>query len=40
MCIQRADAVNVGGGGKYFGQDRRRRHAKGTPPVNASLTAG
>jgi hypothetical protein len=28
MCIQPADAVNVGGGGEYFGRDRRRRHAK------------
>jgi hypothetical protein len=28
MCIQPADAVNVIGGGKYFGGDCRRRHAK------------
>jgi hypothetical protein len=42
MCIQRADAVNVMGGGKYLGKRLAGRHAKvdADRAVNASLTAG
>jgi hypothetical protein len=40
MCIQRADAVNVGGGGKYFGRIGGGVTQRRTRAVNASLTAG
>jgi hypothetical protein len=39
MCIQRADAVNVTGGGEYFGTGFGGVTQRRTQPINASLTA-
>jgi hypothetical protein len=38
MCIQRADAVNVTGGGKYFGRIGGGVTSRRTQAVNTSLT--
>jgi hypothetical protein len=39
MCIHRADAVNVMGGGVYFATELAAA-SRGAEAVNASLTAG